>query len=203
MPKNRAVVRRCLLCGYTGRSDAVKRHIRSVHKTAPVGDGFVACKEGRVIATVERPYPEIVRYLVGVCLDCGDTIKNGKLKNQPTNHLTPFNNHQCKPKQERDSSVSGDSVSVPSVAPKPAPKSDSEPEDEEEDEEEPYDPFQAFYDSAWKKIENSTSLTDKQKDGILNLFDTNRSNSITYHKEIEIVNYREALLATIEDLANR
>ena len=202
MPKNRAVVRQCLLCSYTGRSDAVKRHIRSVHKTAPAGPCFVTCKEGRVVVTVEHPHPGVIRYFKGVCLDCGDTIKNGKVKNQATNHLTPFINHHCKPKQERDSSVSGDSVSVPSVAPKPsaAPKSDSEPEDEDE---EPYDPFQNFYDSAWKKIENSTSLTDKQKDGILNLFDTNRSNSITYHKEIEIVNYREALLATIEDLANR
>ena len=202
MPKNRAVVRCCLLCSYTGRSDAVKRHIRSVHKTPP-DDNFVACKDGRVIVTVERPHPGIIRYLKGVCLDCGDTIKNGKIKNQATNRLTPFETHICKPKQERDSSVSGDSASVKVKPRKPVPKSDSEPEDEEEDEEEPYDPFQNFYDSAWNKIENSTSLTDKQKDGILNLFDTNRSNSITYHKEIEIVNYREALLATIEDLANR
>lgn len=201
MPNHTASVRLCLLCSYTGRSDAVKRHIRSVHKTPP-DDNFVACKDGRVIVTVERPHPGVIRYLKGVCLDCGDTIKNGEIKNQAKNHLTPFINHHCKPKQERNGSV-GDSASEASVKPGPTPKSESESEDEDEDEEEPYDPFQNFYETVWNKIENSTSLTDKQKDGILNLFDTNRSNSITYHKEIEIVNYREALLATIEDLANR
>ena len=90
MPTNEGVIRSCPLCVYSGRSDHLKRHIKS-HSVAP--EGWRASSTPTILMKESLRYPESTEIVFrkAVCLKCGVCFDNPNPN--PTKEIVT---HPCK-----------------------------------------------------------------------------------------------------------
>lgn len=88
MPTNKGVYHKCHMCSYSGRSDHVKTHVRTVH--ADGAEGWVAKPKNPSVFINSK-------MSTALCVNCGTSIKGDK----DYCYLTLARLHSCKPKQER------------------------------------------------------------------------------------------------------
>ena len=119
MPAGIAKTINCPICSVSGRSDNIKQHVRTIHKgVVPVG--WFQSSNPKVIYKTIHLGRSMERQM-GVCLDCGITIYQS---HETAGDLSLFDDHVCKPKQQRSDSSDTSEASEASEAPEPVTASD-------------------------------------------------------------------------------
>lgn len=181
MPAGVARVVNCVICNTSGRSDVIKRHIRTVH-AGTLPEGWTK-SESKVIYKTIHPGRSMERQM-GVCLDCGMMICQN---HETAGDLSLFDDHVCKPKQQRSDASDTSDVSEPSEASE-AP--------------EPTNSHKELFDEIMDNIQRikwkPANLLHKKL--IVDLF----RNNVTFNEEEDgTVDYKDVILQSIDELIRR
>ena len=173
MPSGVAKQTTCVICTVSGRSDHIKRHVRTVHAdSVPVG--WTASATKVVYRTIYAG--KSMERQQGICLACGTLIEQDYATKDD---LRVFDNHVCKSKQVR-SQASGPAPSLPTP---------------------PSTDFKQVFDEIMDDIQGikwrPTNLQSKKE-----LVDIFRDN-VEFNTDDDVTDYKEVILQSIQQLVRK